>query len=72
MLILSVSFWINLPTGGIALILLFCFLHLNPREGRPLREHIVEFDFLGLFLIVAGIITILLGFLESETSCELP
>ncbi|KZV68762.1 MFS general substrate transporter [Peniophora sp. CONT] len=65
-------FWINLPTGGIALVLLFCFLHLNPRQGKPLREHIAEFDFLGLFLIIAGIITILLGFLESETSWSSP
>lgn len=28
-----------------------------------------EFDFLGLFLIVVGIVLVLLGFNESETSC---
>jgi EmrB/QacA subfamily drug resistance transporter len=61
-------FFINLPTGGVAAAILFFFLNLNPHQGRTLKQHAQEFDFIGLFLIVAGIILLLLGFNESETS----
>lgn len=57
------------PTGGIAGVLLFFFLNLNPHQGRTFREHIAEFDFVGLILIVAGVICLLVGFNNSETSC---
>ena len=60
----------NLPTGGIAAALLFFFLNLNPHHGRTIREHIAELDFLGLVLIVSGVVCLLLGFNFSETSCE--
>jgi len=33
-----------------------------------LKEHIDEFDFLGLFLIVSGVVLLLLGFNQSETT----
>ncbi|KAL9715316.1 hypothetical protein Ac2012v2_001979 [Leucoagaricus gongylophorus] len=59
-------FFINLPTGGIAGLILFFFLNLNPRRGKPFREHVAEFDFVGLFLITGGILCILFGFNESE------
>ena len=58
------------PTGGIAAAILFFFLNLNPHQGRSLTEHLQEFDFIGLFLIVSGIVILLLGFNQSETSCE--
>ncbi|KDR73516.1 hypothetical protein GALMADRAFT_614600 [Galerina marginata CBS 339.88] len=61
-------FFINLPTGGVAAAILFFFLNLNPHQGRSLRQHVNEFDFVGLFLIVGGIVLLLLGFNESETS----
>ncbi|KAL0577864.1 hypothetical protein V5O48_004100 [Marasmius crinis-equi] len=60
-------FWINLPTGGVAVIILFIFLNLNPTPRRGLREHAREFDFVGLFLIIAGVVCLLLGFNFSET-----
>ena len=50
--------------------MLFFFLNLNPHHGRSFREHMREFDFVGLLLIVAGVVLILLGFNFSETSCE--
>ncbi|KAL1721033.1 major facilitator superfamily domain-containing protein [Schizophyllum commune] len=59
-------FFINLPTGGFAIAVLFFFLHLNPHQGRSLREHVAAFDFVGLFLIVGGVICLLLGFNFSE------
>ncbi|KAL6310351.1 major facilitator superfamily domain-containing protein [Sparassis latifolia] len=64
-------FFINLklsyrPTGGLALALLFIFLNLNPHHGRPLREHLREFDFVGLILIIVGVVLLLLGFNFSQ------
>jgi hypothetical protein len=58
------------PTGGVAAGVLFYFLNLNPHKGRTFREHVLEFDFLGLFLIVSGIVCVLIGFNSSEQSCE--
>ncbi|KAG1782675.1 MFS general substrate transporter [Suillus placidus] len=63
-------FWINLPTGGLAGALLFFFLNLNPHEGKPFRHHIQEFDFVGLFVIVAGVVCLLIGFNSSETTWQ--
>ncbi|KAJ3574818.1 hypothetical protein NP233_g1504 [Leucocoprinus birnbaumii] len=56
------------PTGGIGGLMLFLFLNLNPRPGKTVREHIAEFDFVGLLLITGGILCILFGFNESEKS----
>ncbi|KAF8911966.1 MFS amino acid permease [Gymnopilus junonius] len=61
-------FFINLPTGGVAAAILFFFLNLNPHQGRTLKQHVQEFDFVGLSLLIAGIVLLLLGFNESETS----
>ncbi|KAI4527869.1 MFS general substrate transporter [Schizophyllum commune Loenen D] len=62
-------FWINLPSGGVAATLLFFFLHTAPHKGQTLSHHIRTFDFLGLFLIIAGIVCFLLGLNFGETSC---
>ncbi|KAF8228465.1 MFS general substrate transporter [Tricholoma matsutake] len=61
-------FFINLPMGGVAAALLFFFLNLNPHQGRTLRQHVNEFDFIGLGLIVGGVVCLLVGFDFSETS----
>jgi hypothetical protein len=37
-------------------------LYLNPPKRRTIRDVIREFDFAGLFLVVAGIVLILVGF----------
>lgn len=66
-------FWINLPTGGIALALLVFSLHFNPvQNDKSFREHVAEFDFQGLILLLAGVICLLLGFNQSETSWQSP
>ncbi len=57
------------PTGGVAAAILFFNLHLNPHQGRTVKEHAQDFDFVGLFLVVTGVVLLLLGFNESETSC---
>lgn len=60
----------NRPTGGIALTLLAATLHFNPTsQEKTFREHVVEFDFPGLILLVGGVVCVLLGFNASETSC---
>lgn len=65
-------FWINLPTGGLAGAILFIFLNLNPHQGRPFRDHIREFDFVGLFVIIAGVVCLLIGLSSSETMWKNP
>ncbi|KAL1742377.1 major facilitator superfamily domain-containing protein [Schizophyllum fasciatum] len=61
-------FWINLPSGGVAAALLFFFLHTAPHKGQTLQYHLRTFDFLGLGLIIAGIVCFLLGLNFGETS----
>lgn len=59
------------PTGGVAIVLLFFFLHLNPtKHDKTFRQHVAEFDFPGLLLIILGIICVLIGFSESQNGCE--
>ncbi|KAF7354722.1 Membrane transporter [Mycena sanguinolenta] len=50
-------FWINFPDlqAGSPASYCFSFLNLNPHHGKTLREHVREFDFLGLFLFVGGV-----------------
>ncbi|KAG8983298.1 hypothetical protein FRB90_006143, partial [Tulasnella sp. 427] len=64
-------FYINLPTGGIAAALLLK-LNLNPVPSVSLRSHIANFDFVGLFLILGGVVCLLVGFNQSETSWHSP
>ncbi|KAJ7204633.1 major facilitator superfamily domain-containing protein [Mycena haematopus] len=60
------------PTGGLAGLLLFFFLKLNPHHGKTFREHVREFDFLGLFLFVGGVVCLLLGFNQSQNGWGKP
>ncbi|KAL4068097.1 MFS general substrate transporter [Scleroderma citrinum] len=61
-------FFINLPTGGVAGVILFIFLNLNPHQSRPLRQQVAELDLLGLVSLVGGVVCLLIGFEFSETS----
>ncbi|KAF7790211.1 hypothetical protein EIP86_001163 [Pleurotus ostreatoroseus] len=66
-------FWVNLPTGGVALVMLFFTLHLNPvKHDKTFRQYVSEFDFAGLILIVGGVVCVLLGFNQSENSWSSP
>lgn len=58
------------PTGGIAALILFFFLNLNPKPHKSLKVHVREFDFIGLGLIIAGVVCLLIGFNSSETKCK--
>jgi EmrB/QacA subfamily drug resistance transporter len=61
-------FWINLPTGGVAGLILFFFLNLNPHQGMSLQQHISQFDFLGLGLLMSGVVCVLIGLNSGETN----
>ena len=58
------------PTGGLAFGVLYFFLHLNPHKGKSFRQHVREFDFVGLILFIGGVVCILIGFNYSETRCQ--
>lgn len=60
-------FFINLPIGGAALVVLFLTLNLNPLPKRSPREYWRQFDKIGYLLILAAIVIFLLGFTFSET-----
>lgn len=63
-------FWINLPTGGAAALVLFFFLRLNPTKKRTVREVASTFDFLGLILFIGGIVLLLFGFQGAQTAAK--
>ncbi|KAF8120836.1 MFS general substrate transporter [Boletus edulis] len=65
-------FFVNLPVGGIAMILLFVFLNVHPPPKRPLRDQIAELDFIGLFSLVLGVVFVLIGFSFGQESWTEP
>ena len=60
-------FFLNLPVGGAAFVVLFFSLHLNPQKKRSARDYYREFDLLGYLLVLAAIVIFLLGFTFAET-----
>jgi len=54
------------------MLLLVLFLNLNPTPKRSFKSYVDDFDFLGLFLIVSGVVAFLIGFHYSETSWSDP
>lgn len=61
-------FYINLPTAGVAaVILLFC-LNVPRKQGKTVKQHAREFDFIGLTLIVGGVASLLVGLNNGEKS----
>ncbi|GAA5863355.1 hypothetical protein JCM1840_007499 [Sporobolomyces johnsonii] len=61
-------FWINLPCGVFALFIIAFFLHLNPHTPPSASFLLADFDFLGLFLLIAGLVVLLIGFTSGETN----
>jgi MFS family permease len=47
-------FWINLPVGGVALIILFVFLKVNYDDHMNLSQKIRRIDFLGNLVLMAA------------------
>ncbi|CEQ39190.1 SPOSA6832_00685 [Sporobolomyces salmonicolor] len=61
-------FWINLPCGVFALFIIAFFLHLNPHTPPSVSFLLADFDFLGLFLLISGLVVLLVGFTSGETN----
>lgn len=53
-------FWINLPVGGLALGMLILSFH-PPRPSGSMREKLKKIDYLGTFLLSAGLVLVLLA-----------
>ncbi|KAF9919541.1 hypothetical protein FBU30_010905 [Linnemannia zychae] len=55
------AFYINLPVGALAMLLLICFLHMNRRKNVTLATNLKSLDYSGIILMVISIVMILLG-----------
>jgi len=55
-------FYINIPVGGIALVLAWAFI---PQDSQ--KKTYEHFDFLGAFLFLAGLVALLLGLNQGST-----
>lgn len=60
-------FFINLPIGGLAFLILAFNLKLNPSQRRPLEEVWKTFDKGGYMILLTGIILFLLGLTFAES-----
>ncbi|KAF2431627.1 MFS general substrate transporter [Tothia fuscella] len=54
-------FWINLPIGGVALALLFAFLHVKNNSTQTLAKKIGRIDFIGNGILITAVTSILIA-----------
>lgn len=56
-------FYINLPVGGAAIILLILLLHIPPakKAGTPWRQQVLQLDPIGTVIFISGIVCLLLA-----------
>jgi MFS family permease len=52
-------FWLNLPLGGLAIVLQLLFLHIGTPKKVTLREKLRQIDWFDNFLLVGSIVVIL-------------
>ncbi|KAH8598161.1 major facilitator superfamily protein [Bisporella sp. PMI_857] len=52
-------FYLNLPVGGLALLLLIVFLHVNYRKDMTMSQKLKRVDWVGNFIFVASIVSVL-------------
>ncbi|KAF9202565.1 hypothetical protein BGZ49_007277 [Haplosporangium sp. Z 27] len=55
------AFFINLPIGAVAIILLILFLHMNRRKNVSLATNLKSLDYSGIALLMVSIVMILLA-----------
>ncbi|CAH0003357.1 unnamed protein product [Clonostachys byssicola] len=53
------AFYVNLPFGGLTLVLLYLFLHVNYDRGTTVLQKLRRIDWLGNALIMAGTVSML-------------
>lgn len=51
-------FWLNLPIGGVSLILLFCFLQVNYIHA-PFKERLRRIDYVGNILVICSVFAVM-------------
>ncbi|CCG85018.1 protein of unknown function [Taphrina deformans PYCC 5710] len=61
-------FFINLPSGGAAVVLLFFSLKLNPTPRKTFAEVSRTFDYIGLVTIVGAVVCFLVGLNEGTSA----
>lgn len=52
-------FFLNLPIGAIALVILFIFLRVTHRSGSTWQERIRQIDYIGNFILIASTVLVL-------------
>lgn len=60
-------FFLNLPVGAAAFLILFFCLHLNHIEKKSAKQYFDQFDLIGYLLVLAAVVLFLLGFTFAET-----
>ncbi|KAI0808885.1 major facilitator superfamily domain-containing protein [Xylaria sp. FL0064] len=61
-------FYLNLPIGGAALILLFIFLQVHYDDDAPLSQKLKRIDLLGNIVLVASVVSMLIGLAYAGTT----
>jgi MFS family permease len=63
------GFYINLPVGGVALVLLYTFLHVKHTKAT-LKERMARIDFIGNTLLIASTVAILFALTYAGTKYD--
>lgn len=58
-------FWINLPIGGVSLLCLFFFLHVNYNNHMTFAQKVRRIDFLGNAVLIASAVAVLYALAEA-------
>ena len=64
-------FYMNLPIGGLALLLLFAFLQVSYKKESTLMEKLKRIDFVGNTLLIASVVSILMALTYGGTRYSL-
>ena len=60
-------FWLNLPIGGVSLILLFCFLQVNYIHA-PFKERLRRIDYVGNILVICSVFAVMYALTYAGTT----
>ncbi|KAK9775316.1 putative Major facilitator superfamily (MFS) profile domain-containing protein [Seiridium cardinale] len=60
-------FYINLPVGGLALLVLYSFLHVNYQKEMTLSQKLKRIDWVGNGLLMTGTLSMLYGLVYAGT-----
>ena len=60
-------FWINLPIGGVTLVLQYLFLQVTYKKRFTLKQKLLQIDWIGNFLLVTSVIAILIALSWANT-----